>query len=258
MSTLRSLVSVVVALGFTAFPAGFLFADEPTSQTFDAKGVKIHYLIVGKGEPVVLIHGLYSSAEINWSAVGIVKELAKDHQVIALDLPGHGKSDKPEKEDAYGMQMVEDVVLLMDHVKVKKAHVVGYSLGGIIAMKLIATHTDRVLSGTLGGMGWLRDGGALQKVWDKLPANEGGKTPPACLHSVGKLAVTEDELKKIDVPMKILVGSRDVIKPLYVEPLKKVRKDWPVVEIDGAGHIDCIVKKQFREELVGWVGKNTK
>src|SRR5262245_46023747 len=81
----------------------------PTSETFDANGVKIHYLVAGQGEPVVLIHGLLASAQMNWNLPGVIAELAKDHQVIALDLPGHGQSDKPTDEAAYGLQIVEDV-----------------------------------------------------------------------------------------------------------------------------------------------------
>lgn len=233
-------------------------ADEPKSQSFDAKGVKIHYLVAGKGEPVILIHGLHSSAAMNWQMPGVLSELAKDHQVIALDLPGHGKSDKPEKPEAYGVQVVEDVVLLMDHLKIKKAHVVGYSLGGMTAAKLMALHPDRVSSALLGGMGWLREGSPLQAVWEKMPAREGGHTPAAFIHNIGKLAITEDELKKITIPVKVVVGARDPVKALYVAPLQAMRKDWPVVEIENAGHLNCVIKPKFREEVVAWVKKNSK
>src|SRR5262245_8765302 len=128
--------------------AGLLFAcvagaghsAPPESFDFDAKGVKIHYLLAGEGEPVVLIHGLDSSAQLNWNINGVIAELAKDHQVIALDMPGHGQSDKPSNESAYGRQIIEDVILLLDRLKIKKAHVVGYSLGGMVALKLMAVH----------------------------------------------------------------------------------------------------------------------
>jgi pimeloyl-ACP methyl ester carboxylesterase len=245
-----------IAVAALLISAGRLLADGPASESFDAKGVKIHYLSQGKGEAVVLIHGLYSSAEMNWEKVGIMTELAKDHRVIALDMPGHGKSDKPEKKEAYGIQIVEDIVLLLDHLKIEKAHIVGYSLGGMGTMKFMAKHPDRVISGTLGGMGWFKEGSLLQKVWDKMPG--AGKVPAAFLETVGQLAVTEDELKKIDLPVKVLVGDRDPVKRLYVEPLRPVRKDWLIVEIKDAGHINCIVQKQFKEELAAWVRKNTK
>jgi hypothetical protein len=55
----------------------------------------------------------------------------------------------------------------------------------------------------------------------------------------------------------VLVGDQDdLIKKLYVEPLKKVRKDWPVIDIKDANHLTCIVKPQFREEIAAWLKKN--
>jgi hypothetical protein len=56
-----------------------------------------------------------------------------------------------------------------------------------------------------------------------------------------------------------LVGDKDnLIKKLYVEPLQQVRKDWSVIEIKDANHINCILKPQFREEIAGWLKKNSK
>jgi pimeloyl-ACP methyl ester carboxylesterase len=178
-------------------------------------------------------------------------DMAQDHRVIALDLPGHGRSDRPDKDAAYGLRLVEDVVLLLDHLKIEKAHVVGYSIGGMVALKLVATLPDRVLSATICGMGWFREGSSLQKSWDQIPARSGRRTPPAFIRGVSKLALTEGELKKIDVSVEILVGDRDPMKRLYVAPLRPKRPDWPVVEIADAGHINCIIKKPFRRELVG-------
>jgi pimeloyl-ACP methyl ester carboxylesterase len=258
MSSLRTLAAIVALFGPLTLAPGALRAEAPQSKTFDAKGVKIHYLVAGKGEPVVLIHGLLSSAGINWVFTGVLGDLARDHQVIALDLPGHGWSDKPENEEAFGLRLVEDVILLLDHLKIKKAHVVGYSLGGMIAAKLMATYPERVLSGTLGGMGWFREGSGLQAFWEKLGDPRGKGKPNAFVKSIAKLAVSEDELKKIAVPVRVLVGDKDICKQLYVEPLQRVRKDWPVVEIEDADHFTCIVKKQFREEIIAWVNKNSK
>ena len=253
MVRLRSVLVMLAAAGLAAALGGARAPDGPASQTFDAKGVKIHYLVQGQGEPVVLIHGLYSSAELNWNVPGVISALAKDHQVIALDLPGYGQSDKPDTKAAYGLQMVEDVVLLLDHLKVKKAHVVGYSMGGIVALKLIVEHPDRVLSGVLGGMGWLREGSALQRSWERMRVPGVRRTPAVCVHSIAKLALTAEQVKAIRVPVEIVIGDRDPTKRLYVAPLAGVRKDWPVVEIKGAGHVDCIAKKEFRDELSRWL-----
>ena len=227
-------------------PASSIAAAE--SQFFDAKGVKIHFLIEGTGEPVVLIHGLDSSARVNWQMPGTIDALAKDHQVIAIDLPGYGESDKPADPAAYGEQWVDDVILLLNHLNIRKAHIVGYSMGGMVALKLIAEHPERVISGTLGGAGWLREDSVLQKIWTHM------RTPGA--RSITELALTADQLKAIRIPVEILVGDRDPMKKLYVEPLESVRSDWRVIEIEGAGHLNCIFKKQFIDEIEKWLDMN--
>jgi len=210
-----------------------LFAAACRADSFEANGVRIHYVVQGAGEPVVLIHGLYSSARINWQWPGTFAALAADHRVVAVDLPGR----------AHGLQMVEDVILLLDHLNIRRAHIVGYSMGGLVALKLTADHPERVLSAAIGGMGWLREGSGLQKLWK---AKDGGK-----------LALTREELMGIRAPTEVLVGDWDPVKRLYVSPLQKARADWPVVEIHRAGHLSCVFKKEFTEELVSWVDRNS-
>lgn len=243
-----------------AVAAALSFPNQSLAQSFQAKGVKIAYLSEGKGEPVILIHGLFSSTLLNWQLTGIVKELAKDHRVISLDLPGHGFSDRPLDKEAYGVQMVDDVVLLMDHLKIKKAHLVGYSLGGMITVKMMTKYPERVASACLAGMGWFKDGSLAQKFWDGAAKNKDNKfgPPPVMLESIQHLAVTEAELKKIVCPVRVIIGDKDICKQLYVDPLKAVRKDWSIVDIEGAGHLDCVVRPEFRDQIGTWVRKNSK
>src|SRR6476620_10349111 len=104
------------------------FGVEPTHGTFKTSdGVKIHYMEIGQGVPVILIHGYTGNAEGNWFANGIAQALATNHHVIALDCRNHGKSDKPQP---HGPGNARDVVELMDHLKIQKAHFHGYSMGG--------------------------------------------------------------------------------------------------------------------------------
>ena len=132
----------------------------------------------------MLIHGLYASTKSIGNSPASSACWPRNYRAIALDLPGHGESDKPENEAAYGVQMVEDVRLLLDHLKIRKAHVVGYSLGGMVTAKFLTMHQDRVRSAILGGMGWLRQGSGLQKTWERMPAREGVRAPPrACAAS---------------------------------------------------------------------------
>jgi len=115
-------------------------------------------------------------------------------------------------------------------------------------LKLIAQHPDRVLSGTLGGMGWLQESSVLQKVWARMRS--------LSARGVGELALTNDELKSIRVPIEIIVGDRDPMRRLYVVPLQAVRNDWQVIEIQHAGHLNCIFKKQFIDEIEQWLEMN--
>ena len=115
---------------------------------FDSDGVRIRYIDVGPrdGEPVVLIHGGAASIEWQWGDSGAIDALDDDYRVIALDCRGHGKSDKPHDARKYGNEMVLDVIRLLDHVEIERAHVVGYSTGGRIVFKLVADHPKRIIS----------------------------------------------------------------------------------------------------------------
>lgn len=223
----------------------------------DVKGVKIHYTVHGNGDPVVLVHGYLASAWINWGMAGVDAALARDHQVVALDMPGHGLSGKPVDEAAYGVQMAEDVIAVMDHLEIRKAHVVGYSMGGMIAMKLMTSHPDRVRSCVLGGMGWLKEGSAVQKVFLDAKPDLSVPTAPLALafKGMGRLAVTADEVKAIKIPVIVLIGEKDSIKLVYVDPLTRIRPDWPVHVVPGAGHMNCIVKPAFKREIVDWIAE---
>jgi len=254
------LLAVLAVLACSA-PLGCAFgAEKPTVQSFKSNGVKIAYFTQGKGEPVVLIHGWLSSAGINWALPGTSELLAKNYQIIALDVRGHGLSDKPLKDEDYGPELVEDVVRLLDHLKIKKAHIVGYSMGGIITANFVAKHPERVLSGTLGGMGWLKEGDVAQFFFAQIGKNDpNAKAHEVCGRSLAKLALTEKEIKSIQVPMTVIVGSKDdLIRGLYIDPLKKVRADWPIVEVKDGNHISCIMKPQFKEEIAAWLKKNSK
>jgi pimeloyl-ACP methyl ester carboxylesterase len=247
---------------------------------FNSNGVKIHYVVEGKGEPVVLVHGFTVNAHLLWGMSGIIKALAKDYRVIALDVRGHGKSDKPTDTKQYGVEMVEDVVRLLDHLHIKKAHVVGYSMGAFITGKLLATHPDRLLSATLGGGGVIPEGIKLppfvDKLADSLDKGEGigpllvALTPPgqpkpskmelqlvnrtlignrskalaAVVRSWKTLAVNKEKLKANKVPVLAMVGSDDPFKEA-ITLIKDDLANLQVVVIKGGDHMNTFLKPQF-------------
>ncbi len=148
------------AVALAAVAAALAFAPsigEAQDKYFDAGGIRLRYVEQGAGEPVVLVHGFTNTADI-WSANRILQDLARNYRVIAFDMRGHGKSDKPHDPARYGREMGLDVVRLLDHLGVQRAHVVGYSLGGHVVSQLLTLRPERFLSATLiagsGRFGW--------------------------------------------------------------------------------------------------------
>lgn len=219
------------------------------AHSFDSAGVNIHYAIQGAGEPVILIHGLHSSSRINWELSGTARLLAEHFQVITMDCRGHGQSGKPEGENDYGINMVEDVVRLIDYLGVQRARVAGYSMGAMIAMKLAVTHPDRISEVILCGMGWNKAGAPLKTGVTDIPKML-TPAPPACAKSFPAFGVTEAELKAVKISVAVIVGENDPYREWYVEPLRKVRPDWPVYIISRANHLNCVGKPEFKGRLL--------
>src|SRR6266478_711867 len=83
----------IAALWLTLLLAGTTaFAED---AFFVSGGVKLHYIVQGQGEPVILIHGFGANIEMNWVMTGVLPALTQSYQVIALDNRGHGQSEKP-------------------------------------------------------------------------------------------------------------------------------------------------------------------
>jgi pimeloyl-ACP methyl ester carboxylesterase len=279
----RRLVPGLVVCLCLLLPAG-LRAEPPelTKPYFDSDGVKIHYIVQGKedGEPVLLIHGFTGNIEGQWEPV--LKALAKDYKVIALDCRGHGGSEKPHDPKKYGMEMVKDAVRLLDHLKIDKAHVVGYSMGGGITLQVAARYPERVRTATLGGAGLTLPDRAklMEALADSLeqgkglgplivdltpkdkpkPSEEQIKTINAVLLArndaqalaavirgriIDKdLALSDEKVKGIKVPMLALIGENDPLRP-GVDELKKRLPDVKVVVIDKADHITAFSREEF-------------
>ncbi|HLJ49322.1 MAG TPA: alpha/beta hydrolase [Bryobacteraceae bacterium] len=163
------------AIALFSLALGVAQAAKPVDGYFVASdGVKIHYLTLGRrGSWVVLIHGFTGNADGNWFLNGIAQALADSHRVVAIDCRGHGLSDKPEDPAKYGPGRMElDVVEMMDHLKIKRAHIHGYSMGGAITGQLLAHHPDRIITAAFGGSG-IRE---VDPAWvAKVPKDVKGK-----------------------------------------------------------------------------------
>jgi len=117
--------------------------------------IDIDYLDEGDGDPIVLVHGIASTKEVNWVLPGWVSTLVKaGRRAIALDNRGHGQSTKLyEPADYHTDKMVEDVCGLLDHLALPRADVLGYSMGAQIGAFMAAHRPARVRSAILGGLG---------------------------------------------------------------------------------------------------------
>lgn len=236
----------------TGLTPGFASADD---GTFDSNGVKIRYITEGTGEPIVLIHGWMADSSM-WGQdkAGKTKLEALDgFQAIALDCRGHGQSGKPHDVSKYGPEMAADVVRLLDHLKLKKAHLVGYSSGAFIAGHVAANHPERVISIVYGGQApvvtEILKPGDFSECDLFAKTVEDGKDLGSYLLAVmpkGRPKPTEEQAK---VFAKILYGGKDVkafaasgqsFKDLAVttEQLKAVKA--PALFIHGGNESDHV------------------
>ena len=108
---------------------------------FEAPGLVYRYVETGSGPVVLLLHG-FTGSKANWAA--LMGALADDFRLLAVDLPGHGESDAPTDPARYDMAAVaRDLTALLDHLDVDSAHLVGYSMGGRLALYLALVELAR-------------------------------------------------------------------------------------------------------------------
>jgi len=252
--------------------------------------VRLSYTDEGEGpQTVVLIHGFAVNSWLNWGWVGISGALARTMRVVSLDMRGHGRSGKPHRIGAYGATMVRDVVSLLDHLEIARAHVAGYSLGGFVTLKLAACSPERLLSASVLGAGWegldnprfrealpqvaeaLREGrgtgplmahlgnrreqpGGLHNLWVKLLTRYANDQHAlACMvQALPELALSEQELRAIELPVLSIVGERD---PL-VHSMRKMQgkiADHSVYVLAGADHLQATLDPALPEHLSAFV-----
>ena len=142
---------------------------------------------------------------------------------------------------------------MLDHLKIDKAHFVGYSMGGMITLKLAATAPGTHAVGRHRRHGLDSRGPSLARG----QGSDRGKNPAlrACARSFPQLGITRDELAAIKVPMVVVIGSDDGLLARRVEPLSEVRPDIPVVKIEGANHMTCVFRPEFRQAIQDFLDK---
>jgi pimeloyl-ACP methyl ester carboxylesterase len=243
----------------------------------DSDGVAIHYEVSGDGQPIVLVHGFASSLQENWVQTGWVKRLVSaGRRVVGLDCRGHGESAKPRYTSAYGSEtMAADVIRLMDDLEIARADLMGYSMGGAVALDLVMRHADRFRRVVLGGVGAVARGPAESSaIADALAtdkpstirdvvarafrqfAEERGndlKALAACMQRRRSRPALED-LAAISLPVLVVVGEKDELVS-RADMLADAIPGARLLSIPDRDHLSVVPDRRFKEAVLRFLAE---
>ncbi len=236
------LASVVVAQErWETLPEPAAMPAATESGYAKVNGIEMYYATYGAGDPVLLIHGGLGHADI-WASQ--VAELMKTHKVIVADSRGHGRTTRDAQPFGYDL-MSSDYLALLDHLKIDKVALVGWSDGGIIGLDIAMSHPERLTklfahaaNVTVEGVA---PGVETNKTFAAYIERSGkdyaklSKTPDQYEAFVGDIvkmwmsqpAWTKEQLSKITTPTAIVVGDHD-------EAIKRDHTDYMASAIPGA------------------------
>jgi pimeloyl-ACP methyl ester carboxylesterase len=254
----------------------------PETQTVKVLGAKVRYADTGKGRAVVLLHGFLENLEV-WFGNGFAQELAKHYRVIAIDLPGHGKSECMGY--VHRMERMAEVVkAVMDEIGLRRYTMAGHSMGGYVALAFAEKFPEHLSGFCLFHSSATADSEAKKmdrerairlvkrsptKYTNALIANlfavanvryfkseiawlkrMAAKTKPqgiiACLEGMKIRKNRESVLRSSAVPVLMIAGKRDNVIPLEVsEKQKDLAKDQRYVAVDKCGHMGFLEQKEI-------------
>src|SRR6478672_2313088 len=156
MKTTAFFLSVVLTMLLSGVVLG---QQKPTTGYAPVNGLKMYYEIQGSGEPVVLLHGAFMAITDDWRVW--IGELSKTRKVIAVEMQGHGRTADIKRDLSYE-NLADDVAGLLDYLKIPSADIIGYSLGGGVAMQCAIRHPEKVrkvvsISAPFRRDGWVKE-----------------------------------------------------------------------------------------------------
>lgn len=248
---------------------------------FQSQGARIAFVDLAppgedRGEPIVLVHGFASNHVVNWGSTLWTQTLTRDgRRVVALDNRGHGESEKFHDPAAYSLRsMAGDVMLLMDHLGIASADVMGYSMGARITSFLAADHPGRVRSAIFGGLGMrllMSDSNYLAIVEAMAAPSLGALSDPmqrsfrafaeqtksdlaalaACMRGTREL-LTAEEAAGIRVPVLVAAGTKDLLARDYRE-LAHLIPGAEVLEIPNRDHNLAVGDKVYKQGVLDFL-----
>lgn len=254
--------------------------NPPPFSRFMHEGQEIAFFDEGdpSGDPILLIHGFASSANVNWVFPGWVKTLGDaGYRVIALDNRGHGASSKPYDASLYHPpQMAGDAAALLSHLGIGEAHVMGYSMGARISAFLALEYPHRVRSLVFGGLGigMVTGVGDWNSIADALIARSledvthtrgrmfrafadqtksDRQALAACISTSRDLLSAED-VGRIDVPVLIGVGTKDDIAGSAQE-LAALMPHAKALDIPGRDHMLAVGDRVFKKAVLEFLAE---
>ena len=280
----RFRLAVALLLGATACSGGprpdpAPSADRATAllagsdRFFSAAGVRLRYREIGAGDPIVLLHGFGQRLE---AMSELADSLAVDHRVIVLDQRGSGESTKLSDPSRFGREMADDVVRLLDHLRISQAHLVGHSMGALVAANVAARHPSRVASVALVAGPFYPDSAAFAAfaspwiaglergdgispliAWlipgtpDSLAAMASAAVIAendvasliAMMKGMAGLVVPAERLDRTRIPALIAVGTEDPLLPRSRELADRWRTAR-YLQVDGADHGEIITRPE--------------
>jgi pimeloyl-ACP methyl ester carboxylesterase len=241
-------------------------------------GVRIAYEAVGKGAPVVLIHGFGSDRNLNWRGPGWYETLTKaGYAVLALDCRGHGESGKPHDVAAYDeWKMIGDVLSVMDTAGLTRATVMGYSMGGYMTVRLMREapkRVERAIIAGVGGVYFTRDDGWRAMISDGILAEDdaglspvqlmfrdfarqAGKDPvalAACMRSPRHSLSSEQLAEPRMSALVVCGGVDDVSGP--PEPLAAALGNAGAVTIPNRDHMRTVGDRLYKQAVLEFLGQ---
>ncbi len=203
-------------------------------------GIKMYYEIHGSGTPLVLLHG--GGSTITTTFGKILPVLAKNHQVIAVELQAHGHSSDREAPVTF-KQDADDVAELLKQLKVKAADILGFSNGGQTAMEMAMRHPERVRRLILASVFYKRDG-TDPGFWEGMKHAKFSDMPQpykdifldithdsaALMNMFTKDAQrmqtfkdwTTQELSSIKAPTLVVIGDKDLTRPEHAVEMHRL------------------------------------